>query len=50
MKSPANNLLNSTPLYCLVALMLLIAKEDIDGLRVRDRIETVEARESAAAL
>jgi hypothetical protein len=48
--SPANNPLSSTPLYCLVALMLLIAKEDIDGLRVRDRVETVEARESVSAL
>ena len=26
-------------LYIIIALMLLVAKEDIDGLRVRDRIE-----------
>lgn len=25
--------------YFLIALMLLIAREDIDGIRVRDRIE-----------
>lgn len=50
MNSPANTLLSRAPLYCLVALMLLIAKEDIDGLRVRDRVETVEGRESVSAL
>ena len=26
-------------LYFIVAIMLLVAREDIDGLRVRDRIE-----------
>lgn len=50
MNSTANTPHSSTPLYRLIALMLLIAKEDIDGLRVRDRVEMVEAREFAAAL
>lgn len=33
--------MNTQPryLYIIVAIMLLVAKEDIDGLRVRDRIE-----------
>ena len=26
-------------LYIIIALMLLVAREDVDGLRVRDRIE-----------
>lgn len=37
-------------LYVVVALMLFIAKEDIDGFRVRDRIEAAESRESVFAL
>jgi hypothetical protein len=32
-------------LYILVGIMLLVAKEDIDGLRVRDRIEFPADRE-----
>lgn len=32
-------------LYILVAIMLLVAREDIDGLRVRDRIELPVDRE-----
>lgn len=33
--------MNTQPryLYIIVAIMLLVAKEDIDGLRARDRIE-----------
>lgn len=32
-------------LYVIVAIMLLVAKEDIDGLRVRDRTEMTIDRE-----
>lgn len=32
-------------MYVIVAIMLLVAKEDIDGLRVRDRIELPIDRE-----
>lgn len=32
-------------LYIIVAIMLLVAKEDVDGLRVRDRLEATIDRE-----
>lgn len=35
-------------LYIIVAIMLLVAREDIDGLRVRDRLEAMVDREWVA--
>lgn len=32
-------------LYIIVAIMLLVAREDIDGLRISDRIEARSTRE-----
>jgi len=32
-------------LYVVVAIMLLVAREDIDGIRIRDRIEVPIDRE-----
>jgi hypothetical protein len=32
-------------LYIVVAIMLLVAREDVDGIRIRDRIEVPIDRE-----
>jgi hypothetical protein len=32
-------------LYIIVAIMLLVAREDIDGIRIRDRLEVPVDRE-----